>query len=277
MRDDNQLAFQCGTVLSDEGGLWEELIFSRPGHLNLLAGTALLGPYGAEVPDPQRVQGQARGSALEMPDFFYDVLGGTGWVADLTADAPLIAATLEGTKVALSPQQGVAQFALSGDGLAGGMARMLDYCGMAPPAPDAAAIPPADLDPALFARAEDVLRGQCAGGDFIAGAGVYRSVDLTGDDLPDLVLNARDLTCSGGLFDGRTPGCTDGICRFDILTTQTGTPMIFYGRALEPVPGTPGAMRIFFDDATCREADRPPGCAARMRWSGDTFGSVGME
>lgn len=296
VRHDERLAFYCGEVLSDETGLWEELIFTAPGHVNLVVSEVLMGPYGLDVPDPQTVSAFGMGREIATPPFYFDVMGGTGWFADLPVGHDIISAAAGGADVVLKPEQGARTFSIYGSGLSQGMTRLLDYCAAgsgaggetdaaatAPAQPAAPAsgdgtTPPDGVDPELAARAQDLFRAKCAGGDFTVGPEDYRMLDVTGDGQEELLLSYNTLTCTSGLFAAKPPPvCVGEMCRTDILTRENPDPLILYSVTLRPAPDRPGDILLGLDEASCVSMDLEAGCVARMRWVSNTFGTIGME
>lgn len=268
---DGDIMFLCGTVLEGDPGLAEELIISRTDHINLVISERLMGPFGADVPDPQNASAFALNAELVTPPFYFDVMGGDGWVAEIPYDHPLISAAAGGSEAVIKPDT-QEPFSLYGPGLPDGMSKMLEFCATTP-----AATQPDNINSELLARVEAEFQSVCQGSYEIDPSAI-REHDFTGDGVDDLLVNFSSLICTSGIFSGKTRlSCDEDMCRRDIVTHESPTPIILYATQIQAVEDVPGDISIYFDASSCIEMIQKEDCAARMRWTGSTFGTIGFE
>lgn len=274
-QDNGNITFYCGTVLTGDTGFWEELDFTKTGYLHLLVSESLMGPYGLDVPDPQTVRMFTFGQDVTAPPFYFDVMGGLGWVAEVPYDHPMVDAAAGGAEVVIGPDRGE-PFSIYGTGLPDGMSEMLKFCKADPasPSPDTGAT---GSDPELVARAEAGFESVCHG-SYDLGPDAITEQDLTGDGVPDLLVDFGAMTCTGGLFAGKTGvACAGEMCRHDILTDTVSDPLILYATGVRLSDDDPTVILVGLDADACRSMNQDAGCAVRMQWTGETFGTVGLQ
>ena len=270
---DGSIAFHCGEVLGAEASLAEEEIFSAPGEVNLVISESLMGAYRSDFWEQRDLTGGSNfGETFDLPVFYYDEMGGTGWIARVPVDSALALRIGGGTEVVISPKENP-PFSIDGRTAADKFTEMLEFCAAEPPQP----LPSVEIDEDLSMQAIATFRTMCDG-DWFAPVGAISDIDLTGDGMVDVLANPGMITCETGLLGGKSPNpCIDGMCVHYVYVRGLNSPIMLPATSIEPVEGQPGAIRLGLTPADCESFGQKPGCAARMRWTGTAFGTVGVE
>lgn len=270
-----RMRIYCGEVLGSDTSLNEELAYPGAGHFYFVGPEGVLGAYDPTSNSEQTVAMFSQGVEVTLPPFYFDDMGGEGWVSRVPFDHPVVALIKQGGDVGIIPQLAFETY-LYADKFAQGVTAMMAHCTRdtaQAPSPQAKAV-----DPALFGLIQTQAFALCqAAYDLPQSA--YQVADVTGDGVDDVIVNYGQLTCTEGLF-AKLPvslACAGEMCRHDIYTAQSATPIELMGMRLIPAPDQLGDIHLVMDVPSCAAMGRDADCKVRMRWQAQTFGTVGLE
>ena len=278
-----RMTIYCGEVLSDETSLYEEVNYSGPGHFNLLGEVQAMGEYD---PSEQTIHSSTAESYIDdIPPFYFDEIGGTGWVSRVPFDHPLITQMMRNHEVSIIPQLAL-EFRLSAEGLGEGLREMKTHCsGLRPntqaksqPNDQADAVATTTLDPALSGMIQAQAFSQCQAAYELPPSAI-QTVDVTGDGIEDAIVDFGQLRCVEGIFANHPTSisCAGEMCRHDIYSAQAAGPIILYAKSIVPDADRMGDIHLAMDAPSCSAMSASETCKVRSRWMSQTFATIGVE
>jgi len=276
---DQRVTFFCGEVTGSDTSLNEELDFPGPGYFHMVSPDWIMSPYDPAGSGNQSVTVNHGDDFFELPEFYFDVMGGRGWVSRIAFDDPFVQAIETGAEVIVMPELAY-EFFLNANGLADGIAAMKAFCGGRSALPKLPVQEKVELtvDKALFDLAQVEAFAQCqAAYDLPKQA--YHVADVTADGVDDLIVNFGLLKCTDGLFAAQPRGvrCVNGMCQFNVFSAALSGTIPFTAVDLQPVADRPGDLSVFMDAASCQSMGQSSGCSVRMRFVNQSFATVGVE
>lgn len=272
-----RMKIYCGKVLSNDTSLNEEIAYPGPDHFYLVIPEDVGGAPDAASNGEQNIGAFSGELSVELPPFYFDDVNGKGWISRVPFDHPFVSMVMQGQEVGIMPQLAFETY-LYLEGFAQGLTGMMDHCGNSAETATEAPVQSGEIDPALFGLIQTQAFSQCQA-SYTLPPTAYTQADVTGDGVHDVVVDFGQLKCTGGIFANAPTkiSCTGEMCRHDIYSSQSATPMILYGKNLAPAPDRIGDILLTMDQPSCEAMSAKDGCKVRMRWMMQTFGTVGLE